>query len=488
LPAELTAAELFDAYSEIAGDDATFKKNLAEVERLLITTHRFSLNSEDRNALHRIYEAFYRFGPLIDYNSLGGGPSGNAFRPSYAELMTQTDYSGKEWSYLASEDNYGAVRDLESRNLIIPITGDFGGPKAIRAVGRYLSDHGAVVSVFYTSNVEGYLFQGGDRMGNSNGGSARFYDNAATLPLDDSSTFIRWIPRAAIVLEPIQTTVEKYRSGQLSAMDFFRRGRIGGFANIPQPGLPPGFSNYRVTPLMFDWTVYAWILFHILAAAVAFFVSLAGLSWSSRRSRILSITNETPRTTPPDDPRMSSRRRIIASVAWAIGGYAAAAIFELSLARTDWLQMSVHLNRPRLIFYGVIIAANTALLVALLTFGLLAKLPASKRPRLFAVAVLCPLLLVPVFGIQVASDINRGLDLRTPVVVTIPVLQRSAELYRYYIHIDPTTTGDTLPERIEVPYRIYNSVIEGDTIPVVIGRGVLGIPWYRSINGLSMNN
>ena len=72
--------------------------------------------------------------------------------------------------------------------LIVPLTGDFGGPKAIRAVGQYASDHGATVTAFYLSNVEQYLFQGN---GNQNGGWKSFYANVSMLPLDATSTFIR---------------------------------------------------------------------------------------------------------------------------------------------------------------------------------------------------------------------------------------------------------------------------------------------------------
>ena len=60
---------------------------------------------------------------------------------------------GQEWSYLASE---AATRrfEISDCNLIVPVTGDFRGSRAIRGVGQYLKDHAAMVSAFYTSNVE----------------------------------------------------------------------------------------------------------------------------------------------------------------------------------------------------------------------------------------------------------------------------------------------------------------------------------------------
>jgi hypothetical protein len=74
---------------------------------------------------------------------------------------------------------------MQLKNLIVPVVGDFAGPKAIRAVTKYLRDHGAVVSAFYVSNVEEYIA--------SPASVWRAYcRNIATLPLDASSTFIRF--------------------------------------------------------------------------------------------------------------------------------------------------------------------------------------------------------------------------------------------------------------------------------------------------------
>ncbi len=73
--------------------------------------------------------------------------------------------------------------DLQSRNLIVPVVGNFSGPKAIRAVGAYLKQRDATVSTFYLSNVEQYL--------RLQRGWNTFCANVASLPLDDTSTFIR---------------------------------------------------------------------------------------------------------------------------------------------------------------------------------------------------------------------------------------------------------------------------------------------------------
>jgi hypothetical protein len=89
-------------------------------------------------------------------------------------------------SFLATEENFETVKALEDNNLIIPVVGDFAGPKAVRSVGRYIAAHQARVTVFYLSNVERYLFS-------TPGVWRRFYVNVAILPYDTKSLFIRSI-------------------------------------------------------------------------------------------------------------------------------------------------------------------------------------------------------------------------------------------------------------------------------------------------------
>jgi hypothetical protein len=229
-----TADDLMDAYENVQPDDPLFSKNLQNIQDLLLKKHKFGLTPEDQSDIEHVYTVFRDFGPDIDYNSgsrrgFGFGRGGRGM-PNYRDLMTATDLDGEQRSYLANEDNYRFIRDLEGRNLIVPMTGDFGGPKAIRAVGQYLKEHNATVTAFYCSNVEQYLFQGN---GNQNGGWRNFYNSVATLPLDATSTFIRSRGggrgfggfggfggpgggmRSPNVLASIQETVEAVKSGRV---------------------------------------------------------------------------------------------------------------------------------------------------------------------------------------------------------------------------------------------------------------------------------
>jgi len=98
--------------------------------------------------------------------------------------MAATDLTGQNQSYLATEENFRIVQDLQRKNLIVPLVGDFAGGKAIMGIGRYLKERDATVDVFYVSNVERYLFEQAEH-------GRQFYTNLAALPLDQSSTFIR---------------------------------------------------------------------------------------------------------------------------------------------------------------------------------------------------------------------------------------------------------------------------------------------------------
>jgi hypothetical protein len=209
-------------------DPLAYERNRADIHNDLMRTHHFTLSTDDLTAIDYVYQAFYTDGPDIRY-SFGRGSGWQPF-PSYRDLMDADDGQGVQRSYLASEANYDVVRDLEQRNLIVPVVGDFAGPKALRSVGRYLEMHQATVSAFYTSNVEQYLFHDDFWQ--------RFYGNVGALPLGAHSTFIRSVfnnggraffygglppgqgggipgPRSETLLNPISSLLAAYSEGRI---------------------------------------------------------------------------------------------------------------------------------------------------------------------------------------------------------------------------------------------------------------------------------
>jgi L-alanine-DL-glutamate epimerase-like enolase superfamily enzyme len=71
--------------------------------------------------------------------------------------MTARDLSGQSRSFLATGEDFRFVKDLQARNMIVPVVGDFGGPTAMRRVGDYVRGHSTAVRAFYGSNVGVYL-------------------------------------------------------------------------------------------------------------------------------------------------------------------------------------------------------------------------------------------------------------------------------------------------------------------------------------------
>ena len=223
LPPTAEIGQLMAAYQHEEASQELFDRNLQEAKDWLVKHHSFALSDDDLTGLEYVYKAFYEGGPDLNYSFPNGGFFRGGNFPNYADLMSETDGHGEHRSYLASEDQFRALSEIEKNNAIVPIVGNFSGPKALRAVGEYLREHNATVTAFYTSNVEMYLFQQGDDW-------KKFYSNVATLPVTEKSTFIRSVSnrglrfqfrnsapgaRASTRLNPIADLIRAYRAGRI---------------------------------------------------------------------------------------------------------------------------------------------------------------------------------------------------------------------------------------------------------------------------------
>ena len=223
LPPSPDIEQLMAAYQHEEPSAELFDRNLRAARDWLVTRHSFALSDDDLSGLEYVYKAFHEGGPDLNYSFPNGGFFRGGNFPTYADLMSETDGHGEHRSYLASEDQYQALREIEKNNAIVPLVGNFAGPKALRAVGGYLRQHNATVSAFYTSNVEMYLFQQGDDW-------KKFYGNVATLPVTEKSTFIRSVSnrglrfqfrnsapgaRASTRLNPIADLIRAYQAGRI---------------------------------------------------------------------------------------------------------------------------------------------------------------------------------------------------------------------------------------------------------------------------------
>jgi hypothetical protein len=166
---------VFDALDR-RSDPQFFAENLKSIKDRLHRIHGFALSPEDLRTIDYVYNAFYRAGPDAALTTFG---------TTYRLLMRYTDSQGRNRNFLASDSNFQFVREMHRKNLIIPVVGDFTGPKAIRAVGEYLKQHKAEVSAFYVSNVEEYI-------ATPRASWAAYCGNLASLPVSASATFLRF--------------------------------------------------------------------------------------------------------------------------------------------------------------------------------------------------------------------------------------------------------------------------------------------------------
>ena len=208
---------IWNAYAAVPTDRELASKNAKRIVNHLTRTHGFTFTADESAQLETVRAAFVRYGPDISTRGWAGVALAGTWRMrggTFAGLTGSAyDDDGEPQSFLSTEENFRFVKALHEKNLLIPVSGDFGGPKAIRAIGAYLHKQGAVVSAFYVSNVEQYLFQ--DRTARA------FYDNVATLPVSDASVFIRpyslrlesW---AAAPLCPIAGFIREVRGGRIS--------------------------------------------------------------------------------------------------------------------------------------------------------------------------------------------------------------------------------------------------------------------------------
>ena len=175
LDSSTTMPKMWDAYWYIDADTALLSKNWKRISDRLTKEQGFVLSGQEMAQLKAVYDAFQYYGPTISTRGTQQGGRNGSSNSSFADLTGYWPDAVNPKSFLSSEDNFRYVKSLHDRNLIVPVSGDFGGPKAIRAIGNFVREHNATVTAFYVSNVEQYLF--GD------GKNGAFYANVSTLPV-----------------------------------------------------------------------------------------------------------------------------------------------------------------------------------------------------------------------------------------------------------------------------------------------------------------
>ena len=188
LGTSISAKDLFDSAAVMKGSDSAYKANTAAIIDLLTKQHGFALPDADIASIKHVYDVFFVAGTEVNYGYRSGTTLYRSTYPTYGMLQSATNADTVQMAFLSSEEHYRAVRNLQVRNLIVPVVGDFGGPSAIKSVATWLRDRKLTVTAFYVSNVEQYLWRDASA-------ASRFYSNVSALPIDSTSQFIRSVPR-----------------------------------------------------------------------------------------------------------------------------------------------------------------------------------------------------------------------------------------------------------------------------------------------------
>jgi len=168
---------IFERFDAVQTSAEQLQWNAGVVRKWLLETERLPLDANDLAWIDRLFLAFADHGPAIQFwQARETEPA-----PSYRRLMTVPDSTGFARSFLASEEDFRFVKDLQARNLIVPVIGDFGGPGALRRVGDEVRSRGLAVTVFYGSNVGVYLTREQTRV---------FCRSLASLPAAADATFV----------------------------------------------------------------------------------------------------------------------------------------------------------------------------------------------------------------------------------------------------------------------------------------------------------
>lgn len=155
----------------------------SETDSLVAAMRRYGvpLSLADTSTIRRFHGEFIQNGLDLRFTSTGRTP--RFFYPTLRELILQRDLEGTQASYLASEEGWRFVKELEVRDRVIPVVGNLAGQTAFPAIVREVAARGERVSALYVSNVEMYIWRDGT--------FATFAANASRLPRDRRSVIIR---------------------------------------------------------------------------------------------------------------------------------------------------------------------------------------------------------------------------------------------------------------------------------------------------------
>jgi hypothetical protein len=183
VPTDPESLRINDLLKYIDSSELDMDVARAKVEQAVavLRAWKLGLTEEDFRSVRYIAEAFVNQGLDLKFTSQRRPPRPQY--PTYRALIEETDPAGVQVSYLAEESRFQVIKELQLRHRIIPVIGDLAGPRAVQEVAKELRRRGIEVRVFYTSNVEYYVFRSGQW--------DAYVQNLRNLPLAANAHIIR---------------------------------------------------------------------------------------------------------------------------------------------------------------------------------------------------------------------------------------------------------------------------------------------------------
>ena len=152
-PVEAITAYIDGAPALTAAQVAALRTRIRES----IATTGVPLSDADRATIDRFHGRFIADGLSLQFNSTGRAPQMGY--PTLRDLLLERDSAGVPRNYLVTEGGFQFLKDLQARDLVIPVVGNLSGSGALAAIGKFLAQRNERLSALYASNVEFYLFR-----------------------------------------------------------------------------------------------------------------------------------------------------------------------------------------------------------------------------------------------------------------------------------------------------------------------------------------
>lgn len=183
------------------------------------------LTSDDRKTIAGFHKRFIADGLDLRFNSHGREP--RPYYPRLRNLVLATDAAGKLASYLAREEDFRYVQLMHRENRIVPVVANLAGEKSLQAIASFIRKEKLTVSAIYTSNVEQYLYRGGELV--------QFVSNLQAFPSTPDSLIIRSgmgpYARGNSYSDQLTQPLESFLSD-------WKAGRLRSYSDILQASLP----------------------------------------------------------------------------------------------------------------------------------------------------------------------------------------------------------------------------------------------------------